>query len=76
MKRKSGWKTHEARRKNGLMPHLDVVPSEWDKVLSLLHVSEHDATALPEVKSWVRRNYLRRFVPESVLKTLKIGSFE
>ena len=80
MTRKSGWM--EAQRRKGRPPgvYAPDVPTEWETFLRSVGVSEArvskvvrgDGEKAIKIRSWIRANAPRRFVPEKILDDLGI----
>lgn len=74
-KRSSGaWVAAEKRAKAGLLPKwLEVTETEFEKFLRRESVSRKKAAANPLVRSWVKQNARRYWVPEDVLEAVGIS---
>jgi hypothetical protein len=75
MARRSGW---QIQASNGnKMPIMPATLAAFDLLLYKLNVKEKEAARHAKVRAWVKQNYTRRYVPESVLEALglELGVF-
>jgi hypothetical protein len=55
------------------VPEVINTPSEFEQVTAWLHLQPAQYTDLPELREWVKSNWRQKFVPESLLKTMRLS---
>jgi hypothetical protein len=67
----NGWMN--ASRRRGRPPvEMPIIPTMWEEYLSSLGLQEECAPNDQRVRTWIRRHYKTRYVPEPILEAVGI----
>jgi hypothetical protein len=65
-----GWHQHKIDIFHGRVKAPPSEPSTFEKLITGAGISEENAIESPVVVAWIRRYYVRYFVPEAILEAL------
>ena len=64
----SGWA-------EGRAPEVENTPSEFEQVTARLRLRPDQYTGSAELRAWVESNWRQKFVPESLLKAMRLSEW-
>jgi hypothetical protein len=67
--------TANPRWSDGWAPEIKATPSEFEQVTTRLRLQPHQYTDSAELRRWVEKNWRQKFVPESLLKAMRLSEW-
>jgi hypothetical protein len=70
-----GKRPGNSRWSEGLAPEVTNTPSEFEQVTACLRLQPNQYTDSAELRHWVEKNWRQKFVPESLLKAMRLSEW-
>ena len=64
-----------SRWSEGRAPDVSNTPSEFEQVAARLRLRPHQYKDSAELREWVEMNWRQKFVPESLLKAMRLSEW-